>query len=116
MWANTAQNLMIECRLYSQATHLSNLSVAPTRIDAQAWMNTAAAVQTFLSLTYLISATATAMVTGTPNVSTVLGVIHPGVIQQPTDASTSAINIMIMVSQAAAADVVVVKAGSCRVW
>jgi hypothetical protein len=40
--ANTAQNMPFERQLrYSQATHVSNLIVAPTRIDA-GWLNTAA--------------------------------------------------------------------------
>ena len=115
--ANLAQTVTFECNLsYSQATNVSDqfgiqaATFAPTRIDARGWMGTSTTATTFGALANLTTTTATAIVTATPTVTTTNGVILSGTIQNPSNASAQTINIML--SQATAADVIVVKAGS----
>ena len=122
MPANTAQNMPFYCNiLFSDASAISvafgiqDVTVAPTRIDAFGNMNTSATTTTAGSLVDLTTTTATTIVSHAASAAFVGNVILSGVIQQPSNASSSAIDIM--VSQATAADVVTVRAGSyCRVW
>jgi hypothetical protein len=120
--ASTAQNVPFECDImYSQATVVSDsfgiqdVTVAPTRLDALGVMGTSTTAYTTGNLANLTTTTATAIVTATPTVTTVNSVHLSGVIQQPSNGSSSAVNIM--VSQSTAANVIVIKAGSrCRIW
>jgi len=122
MPANTAQNMPFYCNImFSDANAIAvafgiqDVTVAPTRIDAFGNMSTAAANTTAGSLVGLATTTATNIVSHAAGAGFVGNVILSGVIQQPSNASSSAIDIM--VSQATAADVVTVRAGSyCRVW
>jgi hypothetical protein len=115
--ASTAQNVPFECDImYSQATVVSDsfgiqdVTIAPTRLDALGVMGTSTTAYTTGNLANLTTTTATAIVTATPTVTTVNSVHLSGVIQQPSNASSSAVNIM--VSQSTAANVIVIKAGS----
>lgn len=120
--ANSAYKYKVDCDLmWSQATNvadtfgLQDVTVAPTRIDGYGLMSVAgpAAVITnaqYGVLTNLTTTTATGIVTATPTVTTVnFAQLHFSV-QQPSNASTSVLQIM--VQQATAADVIVVRAGS----
>lgn len=119
MPASTAINVPFSCFLqYSIATAavavsfgIQDVSVAPTAINAQGLQYTSATAATEGTLVNLASTTATAIVTATPSaVTTVWMAQLHGMIEQPSNASSSAINIM--VKTATAADVVSVKRGS----
>jgi hypothetical protein len=125
--ANTARNYEIDCNLmWSQATFsgitdqfgLQDVTVAPTRIDGYGLMSVAGpgAVITnaiYGVLTNLTTTTATAIVSAIPTVATINFAQLHFTVQQPSNASTSVLQIM--VSQSTAADVIVVRAGSsCR--
>ena len=122
--ASVALNVPFECNLmYSQATMVSDsfgiglVTYAPTRIDAEGVINTAAAgTQASAALTNLTTTTPTAIVSGTPGVTnTVYFVRLAGLVQNASNAGTNTLNFY--VSQATAADVVKVKAGSwCKIW
>jgi hypothetical protein len=125
--ANTARNYEVDCNLmWSQATFtgitdqfgLQDVTVAPTRIDGYGLMSVAGpgAVITnaiYGVLTNLTTTTATSIVSAIPTVATInFSQLH-FTVQQPSNASTSVLQIM--VSQSTAADVIVVRAGSsCR--
>jgi hypothetical protein len=105
--------------MFSQATPVADAigigdSVAPTRLDADAWVNTSATATTFGNLANLTTTTPTAITTATPTVSTVLGIELGGIVVQT--AGTPGV-IQFYMSQATAANVIVVKAGSfCRLY
>jgi predicted RecA/RadA family phage recombinase len=120
--ANTALNIPFSCHiLWSQATAanavsfgIQDVTVAPTRIDVGGVMVVSATTGTAWqsgTLVALNSTTATAIVTGTPSAITTTwqAELH-GVIEAPSNASSSAINIM--VKTANSANVVSVKRGS----
>lgn len=119
MPASTAINIPFSCFLqYSIATAavavsfgIQDVSIAPTAINAQGLQYTSATAATEGTMVNLASTTATAIVTATPSaVTTVWMAQLHGMIEQPSNASSSAINIM--VKTATAADVVSVKRGS----
>jgi hypothetical protein len=119
--ANTAQNRHVDCNImWSQATNVADtfgiqdVSLAPTMIDAYGTMSVAgpAAVisnEQYGVLTNLTTTTATGIVTATPTVATVNYADLHITVQQPSGVSSV---LQIMVQQATAADVIVVKAGS----
>lgn len=121
--ASTAMNIPFSCHLaYSQATAavavafgIQDVTVAPTSLFATGHIQTNATVFTEQNLPALTTTTATTIVTGTPSaITTIWSVDLNGMIEQPSNASTSAINIM--VSTANASDLVTVKRGSfCRI-
>lgn len=104
---------------YSQATQVSDAfgladSVAPTRWDAGGWLGTSATAQTFGSAANQTGTAGVAIVTATPTVATVNGVELSGTVQQPAGSPAT---LQFMVSQATAANVIVIKAGSyCRLY
>jgi len=115
-----AQNVPLQCNIqFTQATQVSDSfgvkdSVAPTRIDGYGLMSLAGAgvvPLTYGNLTNLTSTTATAIVTGTPSVSTANLVQLYFTVQQPASTTTAPI-IQIVESQATAADTIVNLAGS----
>lgn len=119
----TAMNIPFECHLsYSQATAvvavsfgIQDVTVAPTQINATGNMQTAATTFTGGVLNALASTTATAIVTATPSVITTVWTTDLyGFIEQPSNASTSAIQIQVKTSTAG--DAITVKRGSfCRI-
>jgi hypothetical protein len=118
---NTAQVRLIDCYImYSQATNVSDafgvqdVSLAPTRIDAYGTMslagpNAAISAEVYNLTANLTTTTATAIVTGTPTVATTNYAELHITVQQPSGVLSV---LQIMVSQATAADVIVIKAGS----
>lgn len=121
--ANTAMNIPFSCHLaYSQATAavvvafgIQDVSIAPTNIFATGHMQTNATVFSEANLPTLATTTATNIVSGTPSaITTIWNVDLNGMIEHPSNATPSAIQIM--VSTATAGDVVSVKRGSfCRI-
>jgi hypothetical protein len=123
--AGVAQIVPINCNLaWTQATQVSDSfgiqdSVAPTSIDGFGIMSTAGTGSSPAIATGFISGlnttTATAIVTGTPTVSTANYVNLNFTVQQPS--GSSAATIQLMVKQSTAADVIVVLKGSnCTLW
>jgi len=122
--ATTVIKVPFHCALaYSQATATAAVSfgiqsatVTPTNIFATGAIHTSATVTTNGNLPTLTSTTATAIVTGTPSaITTVWNAELFGFIENPSNASTTAINIM--VKTATAGDAVTVKRGSlCRIF
>lgn len=122
--ANTAQNVPFHCELaYSQATGvvavafgIQSATIAPTNIFATGLESTNTTAATEGTLPTLTTTTATNIVSATPSaVTTVWRVSLAGFIENPSNASTNQINIM--VSTATAADAVTVKRGSwCRIF
>jgi hypothetical protein len=110
--ANTAINIPIRCVLfYSQATAavadsfgLQTSAVTPTNFQAGGAMETA------------LGTTATAVVTGTPSATaTVFNAYVDALLENPSNASITNLNVMVKTS--AAADLVTVKRGSfCRAF
>jgi hypothetical protein len=121
--ANTAMNIPFQCHLaYAQGTAavavsfgIQDVTVAPTNIFATGHMQTAATVFTEGNLPTLTTTTATAIVSATPSaITTVWNADLYGFIEQPSNASTSAVQIQ--VKTATAGDAVTVKRGSvCRI-
>ena len=122
--ANTAENVPFQCHLaYSQGSATAAVSfgiqsatIAPTNIFATGLMTTVATTQTSGNLPTLSTTTATAIVTATPSaITTVWGVDLSGYIENPSNASTNVINIMVKTNTAG--DAVTVKRGSfCRIF
>ena len=123
--ASVAQNVPFECNLmYSQATMVSDsfgiglVTYAPTRIDAEGVINTAAAAGTQASaaLNNLTTTTPTAIVSGTPGVTNVVYFVRlTGLVQNASNAGTNTLNFY--ASQTTAADVIKIKSGSwCKIW
>lgn len=117
--ASNTHNWTIECHLaYSIATGVAavsfgvqSMTVAPTNGFFTGQMYTSAVVLTAGNLTGLNSTTATAIVTGTPSViTTAWNADLYGYLEQPSNASTSVINIMVKTATAASA--VNIKRGS----
>ncbi len=122
--ANTTLNVPFRCWLaYSQATATAAVSfgiqsatIAPTNIFATGAIYRSTTAATYGNLPTLATTTATAIVTGTPTaITTVWKAEIAGYIENPSNASTNVINIM--VSTANAARLVTVKRGSfCSVF
>lgn len=120
--ASTALNVPFHCKLiYHQnvanaavAFGLQDVTVSPTNIAASGVIYTSATVFAAANLPALATTTATAIVSGTPSaVTTNWNAEISGMIEAPSNASSSAINFM--VSTATAADTVTVLRGSyCR--
>jgi len=119
MPANRATNVPFRCEiLYSQATAavanqfgIQDVSVAPTNIMAKAtvWTSTSAAVNA--NVPTLASTTATSIVTFTPSaITTVWNAVISGFIEQPSNASESIINILVLTGNTS--DAITVKRGS----
>jgi hypothetical protein len=117
--ANTALTVHFTCELmYSQQTAavadafgIQSATIAPTSINTKGFVQTAAGVFTEASLNALASTTATNIVAFTPSaITTVWGATLSGTIENPSNASTNTINIM--VKTGTAADTVTVKRGS----
>lgn len=123
MPASVALNLPYYCHLaYSQATAnaavafgIQDVTVAPTNIMSTGHEQTNVTAFTEANLPTLASTTATAIVSATPSaITTIWEADLNGFIEQPSNASSSAITIL--ASTAAGADAVTVKRGSfCRV-
>jgi hypothetical protein len=124
MPANTALNVGFSCHLlYSQATAavadqfgIQDVTVAPTSLMAKAQAYISASTFTAANVPALTTTTATPIVTFTPTaITTVWNADIDGMIEQPSNASTSVVQIM--AQQSNAADLLTVKRGSfCRVW
>lgn len=122
MPATTAMVLPFACHLvYSQATGavsdsfgLQDVTVAPTTLLASGSMETNTGVPSYGNV-IITSTTATAIVTGTPNATaTTYNVDLSGLVEQPSNASTSAINIVVKTTTGA--DAITVKRDSyCRI-
>jgi hypothetical protein len=120
--ANTALNIPFTCHLtYSQATAaaavafgIQDATVSPSNIGAQATIQTNTTAFTSGALVALQSTTATAIVSATPSATgTNYTAQVTGFIEAPSNASSTAINIM--VSTATSGDAVTVYEGSfCR--
>lgn len=120
--ASTALNVPFYCRLiYHQnvanvavAFGLQDVTVSPTNIAASGTIYTSATVLAAANLPALATTSATAIVSGTPSaITTNWNAEISGMIEAPSNASSSAINFM--VSTATAADTVTVLRGSyCR--
>ena len=117
--ASNAHNWSISCHLaYSTATGLAavsfgvqSMTVAPTNGFFTGQIYTSATAVTAGNLLALNSTTATAIVTGTPSaITTTWNADLNGYLEQPSNGSTSVINIM--VKTATGADAVNVKRGS----
>ena len=117
--AANAHNWTISCHLaYSSAVGIAavsfgvqSMTVAPTNGFFVGTLYTSATAVTAGNLPALNSTTATAIVTGTPSaITTVWNAELYGYLEQPSNASSSVINIM--VKTAVAADTVNVKRGS----
>lgn len=121
--ASTVMNIPFSCHLsYSQATAavavsfgIQDVSVAPTNLLATGHQQTDTTVFTGGTLAALASTTATAIVSATPAATTTKYTIDlNGFIEQPSNAMTSAINIM--VKTATGGDAVTIYRGSfCRI-
>lgn len=124
MPANTALNVGFSCHLlYSQATAavadqfgIQDVTVAPTSLMAKAQAYISASTFTAANVPALTTTTATPIVTFTPTaITTIWNADIDGMIEQPSNASTSVVQIM--AQQSNAADLLTVKRGSfCRVW
>ena len=121
--ANTALSMPFSCHLlWSQATAavvvslgIQDVTISPTNITAKGEMYTSASVTASGNLVGLNSTTATAIVSGTPSATgTVWNADLSGFIEAPSNASSSAIQIM--VSTATAGDAVTIKRGSWCRW
>jgi hypothetical protein len=120
--ANTALNVPFICELtYNQATGnaavafgIQDVTVSPTNIGAQGYISTSSTAATNGVLVALASTTATAIVSATPGATgTDYAAEVSGLIEAPSNASSTSINIM--VSTATAGDAVTVRRGSfCR--
>lgn len=120
--ALTALNVPFACHLvYHQnaandtvAFGLQDVTVSPTNITASGTIHTSATVLVAGNLSALATTTATAIVSGTPSaITTDWNAEISGMIEAPSNASSSAIRIL--VSTATAADTVTVLRGSyCR--
>jgi len=121
--SNTALTVPIHCSLaYSQATAnaavafgIQSATISPTSIQAQGVEQTAVTAFTGGQVT-ITNTTATNIVSATPAATATNFVVTlDGLIQNPSNASTNAINIL--TSTAAGADAVTVLAGSfCRIF
>jgi hypothetical protein len=121
--ANTALNIPFTCHLtYSQATAaaavafgIQDATVSPSNIGAQATIQTNTTVFASGALVALQSTTATAIVSATPSATgTNYTAQITGFIEAPSNASSTAINVM--VSTATSGDAVTVYEGSfCHV-
>lgn len=123
MPANVAINLPFECHMaYSQATAaaadafgIQDVTVAPTNLFATGIMNTNTTASTQANLPALTTTTATNIVSATPSAATtVWNVDLHGLIQQPSNTSSSAINIMVL--SGSGSDAITVKQGSYCTW
>lgn len=124
MPANTALNVGFSCHLlYSQATAavadqfgIQDVTVAPTSLMAKAQAYISASTFTAANVPALTTTTATPIVTFTPTaITTIWNADIDGMIEQPSNASTSVVQIM--AQQSNSADLLTVKRGSfCRVW
>jgi hypothetical protein len=122
--ANVALKVPFSCHLaYSQATAaaavsfgIQDVTVAPTNLFATGVIYTSATAATEGNLPTLTTTTATAIMTGTPSAITTIWIADiDGYIEQPSNASSSAVNLM--VKTATSGDAVTVKRGSyCRVF
>lgn len=121
--ANTALNVPFECSFsYSQATAtaavafgIQSATISPTNIQAQGTIQTNTTAFTDGNAT-VTNTTATAVVSATPSaITTIWNARIRGFIENPSNASTNVINVM--VSTAAGADAVTVKRGSfCKLF
>lgn len=120
---SAATNVSFRCELlYSQATGnaavafgIQDVTVAPTNIAVAGRIQTNTTAFTAGTLPTLTTTTATSIVSATPAATgTVFRAELAGYIQQPSNASSSAINIM--VSTATSGDAVTVKQGSYCRW
>lgn len=122
--ANIAQNIPIRCHFaYAQGTAVAAVSfgfqsvtVSPTQFNATGDIYTSATAVTAGNLQGLNTTTATAIVTATPSaITTIWNADIYGMLEYPSNASTSVINIM--VKTATAGDAVTIKRGSyCSVF
>ena len=121
--ANTALSMPFACHLlWSQATAavsvslgIADVTISPTNITAKGEMFTSASVTASGNLVGLNSTTPTAIVSGTPSATgTVWNADLTGFIEAPSNASSSAIQIM--VATATGADAVTIKRGSWCRW
>ena len=117
--ASTALNVPFHCHLiYHQnvanvavAFGLQDVTVSPTNIAAMGEIHTASAVLATGNVVGLATTTATAIVSGTPSaITTDWNAEVSGMVEAPSNASSSAIRLM--VSTATAADTVTVRRGS----
>jgi hypothetical protein len=117
--ANTAAQYPVRCELlYSQATAavadqfgIQAATFAPTNIMGKANVMTSTTAQTAGNLPTLAATTATAIVTFTPSATaTVFNATLFALIENPSNASTQTINVMVQTSNSA--DLVTVKRGS----
>lgn len=116
---NSALNAKIDCDiLYNQtvgavadAWGVQDVTVAPTNVEATGVTQTAATTWSEQQLLTLATTTATNIGTFTPSaITTVWHARLHALVEHPSNASTSAFNIM--VSQSTAADLMVIKRGS----
>jgi hypothetical protein len=120
--ASTALNVPFSCHLiYHQNTAnvavafgIQDVTVSPTNITAAGTLYTSATVLAAGNVAALATTTATAVVSGTPSaITTNWNAEVSGMVEAPSNASSSAVNFM--VSTATAADTVTVLRGSyCR--
>jgi hypothetical protein len=117
--ANTAANYPLRCEiLYSQATAavadqfgIQAATFNPTNIMAKGDVATSASATTFGNVPTLATTTATAIVTFTPSaITTVWNARLTAMIENPSNASTQTVNVMVQTSNSA--DLVTVKRGS----
>jgi hypothetical protein len=115
----TAANYKFQCDLlYSQATAavadqfgIQAATFAPTNIMAMGNIGISTSATTYGNLPVLATTTATAIVTFTPSAITTVWNAHlAGFIENPLNASTQTVNIMVQTSNGA--DAVTVKRGS----
>lgn len=121
--ANTALNIPFRCSFwYSQATAaaadsfgVQDVTIAMTNGAFGGSMETALGTTAYGDVVALASTTATAIVTGTPSATaTVFNAYMDGLIEQPSNASTSVFNVM--VKTVTAADIITIYRGSyCKV-
>ncbi len=110
----------IDCDLfYSQATNVADsfgiqFSNSPTNAEFGGWMFTNATAIAAGPAANITNATATAVLTGTPAVSTVLDAHMGGITEQASNTTDTTVNIS--VSQTTAANVIVVRRGSACVY
>jgi hypothetical protein len=117
----TSQAYYLDCDLwYSQATAVADsygvqFSSSPTNAQIGGWAFTNATALAAGTPATITNTTATAAITFTPAVATVLDAHMAGLIEIP--ATNQDVNMSILVSQATAANVIVTKRGSvCRWW
>jgi hypothetical protein len=121
--SSTAMNIPFSCHLaYSQASGtaavafgIQDVTVSPTNIFVTGMINTNTTASAWGNLSTLTTTSATSIVSAMPSAtSTIRNADLNGFIQQPSNASTTAINIM--VSTAISGDAVTVRQGSfCRI-